>query len=171
MKKTSELSEALKKIILVELSKPQDDETILDEFGVSRVSLPLEQFVTLRQDHRERVLNLTFQEKSLRDFQFLSAKCLMYFLLVILTLTSLRVSHGSINYACLMYGGFSFFVMMLMVFITRSSKLSRMRREADEGYRAALKTLLNRIGEEEPHGGGKAGGAFDSSNVPFDMQG
>lgn len=169
--KSRDLSESLKNIITVEITRPQDTETLLEEFGAARASLYLEQFITLRQDFRERQLQYAFQEKSIKDFQFLAARCLMYHLLAILALTSFRAGAATINYASFMYGGFSFFLLMLIVFFARNVRLAGNRRSADDDYRSALRALLQRMGDEEASRRGGASEVYDAARCPVDMQG
>jgi len=149
LKKNINFDEILKQVITIELSKPQLTSKLIEMFDVSGYSRELNQFWIIREGYFDRIQKIEFQLLSLKDFQILMSKCLMYFTIIIFTLAAFKIGAGFLNYNNIIYGACSFSALMLLIFYLRNARLTTLKSLENEEYKKSLNMLLETLSHEK----------------------
>ena len=149
IKKNINFDEILKKVITIEISKPQPTSKLIEMFEVREFSQELNQFWTLREDYAEKIQKIDFQLISLKDFQILMSKCLMYFTIITFTMAAFKIGNNIFNYNNIIYGACAFSVLLLVIFYLRNLRLTEVKSVQEADYKKSLKMLLESASHEK----------------------
>ncbi|HOT77000.1 MAG TPA: hypothetical protein PK467_14520 [Candidatus Wallbacteria bacterium] len=136
---------SLKNLIMAEMEKPRADLEIIDDMRVGDFSRPLEQFLIIRASVSEQMRKNEILESSLRDFQMIFSKSVMYLLIIILMAACYRVGASYFSYSSFIYGALSFYIIVVALCYFYHKKILIDKASLSARYRDSLYSIIKTI--------------------------
>ncbi len=138
---------SLKNIIMAEACNPQPALDIIKNLKVGEFSPELERFLIIRADVSERMKKNEVLEASLRDFQIIFSKSVMYLLIAALMAACFQIGKGAVSYSSFVYGALSFYFIAAALCYYYHKKILAAKTFLANSYRDSLYEILKPAGK------------------------
>lgn len=147
MQRNPSFENSLRNLILTEIEKPRPAAEIIVELDAGSFSPHLEKFLILRSGASEKMIRNDVVEASLRDFQSMFSRGVMYLLIAALMGACFEIGTARLNYLSFVYGALSFYAVVIFICYFHQGRIMSDRAALLGEYRESLRAVLKSLEE------------------------
>jgi hypothetical protein len=136
---------SLKNLIMTEASNPQPALDIIKDLRVGEFSPELERFLIIRAGVSDQMKKNEILESSLRDFQIIFSKSVMYLLIAALMAACFQIGNDRVSYSSFVYGALSFYLIVVTLCYFYHKKILTDKASLASSYRDSLYEILKSV--------------------------
>lgn len=136
---------SLKNLIMTEARNPQPALDIIKDLRVGEFSPELERFLIIRAGVSDQMKKNEILESSLRDFQIIFSKSVMYLLIAALMATCFQIGKELLSYSSFVYGALSFYLIVVALCYFYHKKILIDKASLASNYRDSLYEILKSL--------------------------